>query len=129
MKCVVENQVNELGNLEYSGCLLIAIQFLSLKLSIANENKNVIPKSTTGDYQEPVLRVNGTKGEETTSADCIALTAINCLCISQERSIQIKLEKRKECRKIETNQVSKTEDMQTTYVQKHCSTRIGTAFS
>ena len=38
MKCVA-NRVNELGNLGYSECLLIAIKFSSLKLSTANENE------------------------------------------------------------------------------------------
>ena len=45
MKCVA-NRVNELGNLGYSECLLIAIKFSSLKLSAANENEATIPKST-----------------------------------------------------------------------------------
>ena len=81
MKCVA-NWVNELGKLRYNGCLFIAVKFSPLRFSIANENEAVIPKSTMGGCQELILRVNGTRGEETTSADCIGLLAVNCSCIS-----------------------------------------------
>jgi hypothetical protein len=99
--------VNELGNLGYSGRLLIASKFLPSRLSIANENEAVIPKSTMGGCQEPVLRVNGTRGEETTSADCIGLVVDNCSCISQEKPKQIRLARRKKCRKSLTTYVQR----------------------
>ena len=81
----IANSVNELGNLGYSGHLLIAINFSPLRVSIANENEVIIPKSTMGGCQEPILRVDGTRGEETMSADCIGLVIDNCSCISQEK--------------------------------------------
>ena len=98
MKCVV-NSVNELGNLGYGGHLLIAIKFSPSTVSIANENEAVIPKSTMGGCQEPVLRVNGTRGEETMSADCIGLVVDNCSCISWEKPWQIRLARWKKGRK------------------------------
>ena len=120
MRCVA-NWVNELGNSGYSGCLFIAVKFSLLKLSIANENGAVIPKSMMGGCQEPMLRINGTKGEETMSADCIGLVAINCSCISQEKSRQIELARRKKCRKIiliRSARQKKCRKRLTTYVQK-----------